>query len=195
MTPDFYRILAKAAPFAPLSPEQSRHLYDHYQLLLRWNKTINLTRITALEEAIERHYAESLFLAAHLPPETRSVVDYGSGAGFPGFPTAILHPQIQVTLVESDQRKAAFLRETSDFAPNVVVKALRTEQLPGPYDVLISRAVKPVEVIKAARNLAAHVALLIAEEDAKTIKLPNPTILPLPKGGGVLFQAPIPPQN
>ncbi len=96
-----------------LSPGQIAALEAHYELLVRWNKTVNLTTITSLEEAVERHYCESLFLGAHLPAGNLRVVDVGSGAGFPGFPVAILRPECSVTLVESHQRKAVFLREAS----------------------------------------------------------------------------------
>jgi hypothetical protein len=73
-----------------LSQGQVAALEAHYDLLLRWNKTLNLTTITSLEEAVERHYCESLFLGAQLPAGNLRVVDVGSGAGFPGFPVGIL---------------------------------------------------------------------------------------------------------
>ncbi|MBI5086308.1 MAG: class I SAM-dependent methyltransferase [Acidobacteria bacterium] len=183
----------KTESFLRLEDPQIRALHAHYQMLLRWNRTINLTRIESLDEAVERHYGESLFLASHLAPVVGSVVDYGSGAGFPGFPVAVARPDVQVLLAEVDQRKAAFLRESRDFAANVSVQAVRTEQLPGEYDVLVCRAVKPVEVIKAARRLARSVALLIADEDAARIKLERCRCIPLPfRRGGVLFLADVP---
>jgi len=113
-------------------------LSDHYDLLCRWNKVLNLTTIERLEEAVERHYCESLFLAGHLP-ESGSFVDIGSGAGFPGFVVAAARPNCSVTLVESHQRKAVFLREASRKLPNVRVRAVRAESITESFDWLISR--------------------------------------------------------
>ena len=104
---------ARLACIIDLSPAQVSALDAHYQLLLRWNRTLNLTRVESLEEAVERHYCESVFLASHLPAGPLRVADIGSGAGFPGFPVAVARPDCQVTLIESHQRKAVFLREAS----------------------------------------------------------------------------------
>ena len=104
-------------------------LEAHYRLLLLWNRTLNLSAITGLEEAVERHYCESLFLGAHLPPGSLAIVDIGSGAGFPGLPVAVLRPECSVTLIESHQRKAVFLREASRGLPGVRVVAKRAEDV------------------------------------------------------------------
>ena len=80
-----------------LAEGQAAALAAHYELLCRWNKVLNLTRIEGLEEAVERHYAESLFVARYLPPGAWSIADIGSGAGFPGFPIAIVRPECTVT--------------------------------------------------------------------------------------------------
>jgi 16S rRNA G527 N7-methylase RsmG len=63
-------------------------LEKHFLLLQHWNRTLNLTSLKNPEEIVERHYAESLFLGAHLPAGNLSIVDVGSGAGFPGIPVA-----------------------------------------------------------------------------------------------------------
>src|SRR5581483_9324513 len=97
--------------------------------MVRWNKTLNLTRVESLEQAVERHYAESLFLAAHLPVGALRIVDVGSGPGFPGFPVAVVRGDCAVTLVESHQRKAVFLREASRPLENVEVVAKRAEDV------------------------------------------------------------------
>jgi 16S rRNA G527 N7-methylase RsmG len=90
-------------------------------------------------------------------------VDIGTGAGFPGFPVAILRPECSIDLVESDRRKAVFLREAC-VAPNVRVLSGRAESLQGNYDWAISRAVRPQEVIDA--SLASNLAMLLNEKDA-----------------------------
>ncbi|HVT96114.1 MAG TPA: 16S rRNA (guanine(527)-N(7))-methyltransferase RsmG [Acidobacteriaceae bacterium] len=80
-------------------------------LLLRWNARINLTAVRQPEEIIRRHFAESIFAAQQIPNRTKTLLDYGSGGGFPGIPIAIRRPDIAVTLAESQNKKAAFLRE------------------------------------------------------------------------------------
>jgi len=129
-------------------------------LMLRWNKVINLTRIERLEEVVDRHYAESLFVGANLPIGSLTIADLGSGAGFPGFPIAVLRPECSVTLIESHQRKAVFLKEASRGLPNLSILCKRAEDVVGPFDWIVSRAVSPGEVLKIARKLAADLALL-----------------------------------
>ena len=134
-------------PYGGLSDVQLSHLESHYELLLRWNRKINLTRITELQDAVRMHYCESLYAAREIPADIKTVADIGSGAGFPGIPVAVFRPEISVTLVESDQRKAVFLREASRNLSNVTVLAQRAEDLQGQFDMLVSRAVRPEEVL------------------------------------------------
>jgi 16S rRNA (guanine527-N7)-methyltransferase len=126
---------------ASLRSDQIEALEHHYELLLRWNRALNLTAIDSEEVVIERHYCESLFLASHLPAKPMRIVDVGSGAGFPGLPVAIFRPDCTVTLVESHQRKAVFLREATRRTRNVGVLAQRAETVSQRYDLAISRAV------------------------------------------------------
>ena len=118
--------LARCAP--ELTPKQVDQLHNHYFLLEKWNKVMNLSAIRDLPGIIERHYCESLFLARELAlsPGT-TVVDVGSGAGFPGVPLAVVYPECQVTLVESHARKSVFLREATRDIPNVSVLNSRIE--------------------------------------------------------------------
>jgi 16S rRNA (guanine527-N7)-methyltransferase len=147
-----------------LSDAQIAALEGHYELLLRWNKTVNLTTITSLEEAVERHYCESLFLGSHLPAGSLRVVDVGSGAGFPGFPVAVLRPDCEVTLVESHQRKAVFLREASRKFGNVRVVGKRAEDVEEKFDYMISRAVSYEDLRVSLKKLAPCVDLLTGAE-------------------------------
>jgi len=147
-----------------VSESQAVALEGHYDLLCRWNKVLNLTRIERVEDAVERHYCESLFLAAHLP-ETGSVVDIGSGAGFPGFVAAVARPQCSVTLIESHQRKAVFLREACRTIPNLRVRAVRAEAVNDLFDWLISRAVSYGDLSDSVPRLAPNVALLSGAEE------------------------------
>jgi 16S rRNA (guanine(527)-N(7))-methyltransferase RsmG len=154
-----------------LSAGQVAALGAHYELLVRWNKTMNLTTITSLEEAVERHYCESLFLGTHLPAGNLRVVDVGSGAGFPGFPVAILRPDCMVALVESHQRKAVFLREASRKVGNVRVIAKRAEDVEEEFDHLISRAVSYEDLRGSLKKLALAADLLTGAEEPPVLDM------------------------
>lgn len=141
-----------------LEPRQMERLHEHYKLLVRWNRRLSLTSIRGEADIIERHYCESLFLGAHLPNGDLSIADIGSGAGFPGLPVAILRTECSITLIESNQRKAVFLRESCRDLANVRVVSARAEDVTLHFDWVISRAVAAPEV-----RLAARVALLAGE--------------------------------
>lgn len=123
-------------------PRETLDRLATYEALLRkWNPTINLVSRTTLADAWARHFADSAQLFALVPPVTHTLVDLGSGAGFPGLVLAILGVP-EVHLVESDQRKGAFLREVARAtgAP-VTVHTARIEaaKVP-PADVVSARA-------------------------------------------------------
>ena len=89
-------------------------LSTYLDLLIRWNARVNLTAIRRPEEMVQRHFGESLFTGEHLASRLQdgaTLLDYGSGAGFPGLPIQLLLPNVRVTLAESQARKVAFLRE------------------------------------------------------------------------------------
>ena len=161
---DFKSLLElEFSPYGKLTPHQLTLLEQHYQLLLRWNQKMNLTRITGVMDAVRYHYCESLYLARSLPEGVRRIVDIGSGAGFPGIPVAIYRPDCEVHLVESHQRKTVFLGEATRKLPNTRVLSVRAEDVPETYDWMISRAVRPEDVLKL--NLAPNVSVLGTQGD------------------------------
>jgi 16S rRNA (guanine527-N7)-methyltransferase len=118
-------------PATQLPPEIPTQLSQYLDLLLKWNARTNLTAIRDPHEIVRRHFGESLFAAQHLGPCT-TLMDLGSGAGFPGLPISLLHPTTAVTLAESQNKKSTFLREvvrTLDLK-NVEVWSDRAESLP-----------------------------------------------------------------
>jgi 16S rRNA (guanine527-N7)-methyltransferase len=151
------------ADFA-LTVEQEAALEAHLDLLMRWNQKLNLTSIRNREEAIERHYCESLFLGSRLPAGVLRIADVGSGAGFPGFPVAVLRPECSVTLIESHQRKAVFLREASRTLPNLRILAKRAEDVGEKFDWVISRAVSYSDLASFLKRLAPNADLLSGAE-------------------------------
>lgn len=120
---DPVRLPARLAPYlgdATLSDTQQSQFAAYLALLLRWNARMNLTSVRDPEQMVSRHFGESLFTARHLyPPDGKletgnwKLVDIGSGAGFPGLPIKIWASALQLTLLESNQRKATFLREAA----------------------------------------------------------------------------------
>ncbi len=139
------------APHA-LSTAQLQDISTYIDILSRWNARINLTAIRDEEDIVARHFGESLFAATHLFPSTArlSVADLGSGAGFPGLPIKIWAPQISLTLIESNHKKAAFLSEVSRALTltDVNIQNARAESLlPATFDVVTLRAVERFESI------------------------------------------------
>jgi len=166
------RIAELLEPFigaaAVLSPLQLEQISKYIDLLRRWNARVNLTAIRDAEEVVTRHFGESLFAAQHLPGG-ESLVDVGSGAGFPGSAIKIWRPELRVTLIESNQKKATFLREVVRALGlgNVEVFAGRAEKFGGEADIVTLRAVERFEDVlpQAVRLVTAKgtVALLIGE--------------------------------
>jgi len=159
---DFKSLLIKEfSPYGALNADQLNCLEDHYELLLRWNQKVNLTRITSLTDAVRYHYCESLYLAQSLPKRALRIIDIGSGGGFPGIPLAIYRPDCEVTLVESHQRKAVFLCEAVRNLVNARVLPQRAENVGGEYDWMVSRAVRAKDILKL--RLAANISILGAD--------------------------------
>ncbi len=159
---DFKSLLGlEFSPYGTLTCDQLVLLEQHYKLLLRWNRKLNLTRITSLRDAVCYHYCESLYLAQSLPKGALRIVDIGSGAGFPGIPVGIYRPDCEVHLVESHQRKAVFLNEATRNLLNTRVLPVRAEDVTESYDWMISRAVRPEDVLML--KLAPSVSILGTE--------------------------------
>lgn len=114
----------------------------YLDLLLFWNRRINLTAVRDPLEIIEKHFIDSLAVLPHLPHEASSLVDAGSGAGFPGAVIALARPALAVTLVEPNRKKAAFLQTLRREIPlpNASILATRIEEVKGRFDVAVSRA-------------------------------------------------------
>ncbi len=175
---------ARLSNYLSLKDDQVRLLYSHYQALLRWNSKMNLTSIRLPEEILVRHYCESLFFGIHIPAMAprSTVVDVGSGAGFPGVPLSVIRPDCEITLVESNTRKAVFLRESTREIGNISVIGGRGEDLSGRYSWIVSRAVNPLDIIALTPRLSTRVGLLIGEKDWQKIQ----------KIAGIVWGAPVP---
>jgi 16S rRNA G527 N7-methylase RsmG len=163
-------LLRRVSSFCQLSAIQLDQLQQHYEVMLRWNKSINLTRIEEVEDAVDRHYAESLFVGSILPPGRLAIADVGAGAGFPGIPIGILRPDVKVCLIESHQRKAVFLKEVTRALPNLSVKGKRAQDVSERFDWVVSRAVSWRDI--QGLDLAPKLALIGADAPGEVIQLP-----------------------
>lgn len=138
-----------------VSRETSEKLEIYEEKLRQWQRAINLVSPKTLPSVWQRHFADSAQLFRFIPQEARSLVDLGSGAGFPGLVLAILaaekKPDLIVTLIESDQRKSAFLRDVATATEkNVRVLSTRIEtdaskNATGAVDIISARALAPLE--------------------------------------------------
>jgi 16S rRNA (guanine527-N7)-methyltransferase len=181
------RIAEQLAPFVEsksLADPQLKTIKLYLELLLKWNAKLNLTAVRDPEEVITRHFGESLFAAGQLFPDGdshESVIDIGSGAGFPGLPLKLWSPTIELTLVESNQRKATFLREVIRTLNlrSASVMAERAESVSLRADVVTLRAVERFEhILPVAFGLVkprGRIALLIGDAQAGLAQsaLPN----------------------
>jgi 16S rRNA (guanine527-N7)-methyltransferase len=156
-------------PFIELDEMRLLAISKYIDLLLKWNARINLTAIRGPSEIVQRHFGESFFAANYLLAQksVETVIDLGSGAGFPGVPFAILAPDVQVTLIESQQKKATFLKELvySLGLKSVKVFSNRAESYLGTADLVILRAVEKFDqaLPMAVRltNVGGGIALMI----------------------------------
>jgi len=104
-------VLLGAVGMAFLEPNVATAFGAYLTLLQRWNARVNLTSIRDQEGILSRHFIESIACARSLPRGISTLLDFGSGAGFPGIPIALCRPECRVTLAESQGKKAAFLSE------------------------------------------------------------------------------------
>lgn len=147
----------------PLDSALAGQFESYLALLMYWNARVNLTAIRDEEGILSRHFVESIFCARALPAGIATLLDFGSGAGFPGIPIALCRPAISVTLAESNGKKAAFLQETvRTLGISAKVHDQRAELLSGPFDCVTLRAVDRMpQAVKAASLLVARGGWLV----------------------------------
>lgn len=150
----------------------------YINILLKWNATTNLTAVRDSQGIVRRHFGESLFAASKILDQGSSMncIDVGSGAGFPGLPLKIYAPEIDLTLVESKNKKVAFLREVIR-ALNLTSASVhwgRAEQLSKKAELVTFRAVEKFdEILPIARSLVGpggRIGLLVGEQQVASIE-------------------------
>jgi len=156
-------------------------LSDYLRLLLHWNRAYNLTAIRDPQQMVSRHLLDSLTLLPYI--HQQSLADLGSGAGLPGIPLALARPQLQVTLVESNGKKARFLREVARQLAlnNVEIVHLRIEAFAraAHYPHITARALASLaDIVQAGGHLLAPKGQFLAMKGV----YPSKEISALPKG-------------
>jgi 16S rRNA (guanine527-N7)-methyltransferase len=149
-----------------LPPGAGTQFAAHLELVAKWNRVHNLTAVRETEQMVVLHLLDSLSLLPHVGPAL-SLLDVGTGAGFPGIPIAIARPELQVTLLDSSHKKAAFLEQARAELrlANVRVAPERVqEHRPAAlYDVVVSRAFSELaDFVAQAGHLVAPGGRLLA---------------------------------
>ena len=140
----------------PFDPDLPEKLLRYHALLMDWNTRMDLTAVTDEAEMMDRHYVDSLMaLRFDMIPRKGRIIDVGTGAGFPGMPLALACPEMQVTLMDAQQKRLTFLQAVIDELQvrNVTLVHSRAEdgaRLPlhrEQYDLAVARAVAPLAVL------------------------------------------------
>lgn len=146
-----------------LSVDQAQLLADFARLLLKWNRVHNLTAIKHPTDVLSRHLLDSLAIVAEVANLATAprILDVGAGGGLPGIPLAIALPTARLTLIDSVQKKTAFIEQVRldlRLANVEVIHARVEEYRAEPFDVVVSRAFAPLgEMARLTRHLvAAH---------------------------------------
>lgn len=167
--------LLSAAGLDPLESGTADRFATYCALLLRWNARTNLTAVRDEDGILSRHFVESIACARALPKGIATLLDFGSGAGFPGIPIALCRAEIAVTLAESQGKKAAFLREAvRTLRLSAFVHSGRAEQLDTCFDCVTLRAVDHMtQAAQTAIRLlvpGGWLALMTTKSEAGTLR-------------------------
>jgi 16S rRNA (guanine527-N7)-methyltransferase len=205
------QVLSTLAPFRVRpSADQIAKIQVYVRLLLKWNQSVSLTSVLEPAEILARHFGECMFASCLIPVENCRLADLGSGAGFPGLALKIACPSLQLTLIESNKKKCAFLSEIvrSLELKKVQVLPVRFEETrvhPDFAEIITARAVgRFADILRWAKGALAHRGHIIlwlgAEDTTKVSTTPGwiwqPTVkIPESQRRFVLIGRPNPVEN
>lgn len=137
-----------------ITDEQAEKFYSYTNMLLEWNEKINLTAITELDDIIQKHFIDSLTIDKYVK-ENASIIDVGTGAGFPGIPLKIVRDDISVTLLDALNKRINFLNEVIEQNKLTNIKTIharaeeagKNKNIRESFDIATSRAVAPLNVL------------------------------------------------
>lgn len=155
MTPQAFADLLASQHKIQLSQKQLDQFHRYFELLVEWNEKMNLTAITQEEEVYLKHFYDSLTLGLYFPLTNQTLCDVGAGAGFPSIPLKIVFPDLQVTIVDSLNKRIGFLNHLVEELglDQVVAYHDRAEtfgqnpQFRGKFDIVTARAVARLSVL------------------------------------------------
>lgn len=163
-----------------MGPQMRDLLVSHIEHLSAWNRKMNLTAVTAPREMVIRHVLDSLSVSSFV--RGSRVLDVGSGNGFPGIPLSIVHPELEVVLVESRRKRAEFLRYVvaqmkidNAFIVNKRIEHYRSD---GKFDTLMARAFSSLpELVRLTGHLLSPGSRMLAMKgkcpETETAQLPS----------------------
>lgn len=159
----------------PSTPKQRGKLLDFLNLLLKWNRVYNLTAIDRPEDMVRLHLLDSLAILPHL--HGGRVLDVGTGAGLPGIPLALLAPEREFTLLDSNAKKTRFVQQAAIELGlgNVTVEQTRVERFVPPigFDTILSRAFSGLaDIVRQTARLLNPGGVILAQKG----RLPEPEI-------------------
>ena len=203
MTATLAPLLSELLPDSvSLTETQLQQSARHLEMVLETNQQFNLTSITEPREAVIKHTIDSL-LPAHLYQDATTILDLGTGAGYPGIPLAILYPEKQIHLVDSTQKKARFLESVAEELglDNITVHDQRGETVLKKFpmdeiDILTARAVGSIEkllnVLKPVRKRFGKMLLFKGQKAEEELELAAMQLKNLKLTGEIVFRYELP---
>ena len=188
-----------------LSDTQVQQFLDYYELLVEWNKVMNLTAITEFEEVIEKHFLDSLCLVKNMELcKPITVLDLGTGAGFPGIPLKIAFPELEIVLMDSLNKRINFLNEVIHQLGLKKISAVhgraeemaRKKEYREMFDLVVSRAVANLSSLSEyclpfVKKDGCFVSYKSAESDQEIVDAKNAIFLLGGKTGDIVkYQVP-----